>query len=184
MFLAFFVLDRYCKKRPHDACALHVFGLISEQLGHLEFAMERISLAISILEANYEETEDPQVERQFTMATSNLARLKLSLQDYEGASGSFESILGLLSEEDEDPVTKALRAQAQFGSGLANFKLGNLEAALTMFEAALETAGDNLVIKGQVTVLLAQALWAIGTDEFKENAKTQLLEWLVLLLWK
>jgi len=60
--------------------------------------------------------------------------------------------------------------------GLANFKLGDLEAALSLFEAAMETAGDNAVVRGHVTVLLAQTMWAIGTEEFKESAKAQLLD--------
>jgi len=63
------------------------------------------------------------------------------------------------------------------GMCLAQFKLGNLEEALSLFEAALESAGDNILVKGQVTVLLAQTMWAIGTDGFKESAKAQLLEW-------
>jgi len=40
----------------------------------------------------------------------------------------------------------------------------------------LESAADNLLISGQVTVLLAQTMWAIGTEEFKESAKAQLLD--------
>jgi superkiller protein 3 len=183
LFHASFVLDRYCKKRPNDASALHLSGLINERIGHLEVGRERISQAISILEAVYEETEDPAVERQFTIATSNLARLKLSLQDYEGAIESFESVLGLLSEDGGDGSTIILRAQAQFGSGLANFKLGDLEGAMAMFEAALESAGDHLVIKGQVTVLLAQTMWAIGTEDIRDSAKAQLLAWLVYFIF-
>ncbi|KAJ7668399.1 TPR-like protein [Mycena polygramma] len=170
---AFFVLDRYCRGRPDDACALHLFALVCESLGQTDFATELIGRAIAILEAEYEETEDSTVERHFTIANSNLARLRLSLKDYEGAIESFESALGLLGDSKGDAI---MRAQAQFGMGLANFKLGDLEAALGLFEAALETAGDNLVVRGHVTVLLAQTMWAIGTDEFKESAKAQLLE--------
>ncbi|KAJ7497133.1 TPR-like protein [Mycena latifolia] len=173
---AFFVLDRYCRGRPNDACALHLFGLVCESLGHAEFAVELIGRAIAILEAEYEETEDSTVERHFTIANSNMARLRLSLRDYEGAIESFESALGLLGEDSKEHETSTMRAQAQFGMGLANFKLGDLDAALGLFEAALDAAGDNLAVRGHVTVLLAQTMWAIGTEEFKENAKAQLLD--------
>ncbi|KAJ6593707.1 TPR-like protein [Mycena capillaripes] len=173
---AFFVLDRYCRGRPNDACALHLFALVCESLGQTEFAVELIGRAIALLEAEYEENEDSTVERHFTIANSNLARLRLSLKDYEGAIESFESALGLLAEDAKGDEINAMRAQAQFGMGLANFKLGDLEAALGLFEAALETAGENLVVRGHVTVLLAQTMWAIGTDEFKETAKAQLLD--------
>ncbi|KAJ7755694.1 superkiller protein 3 [Mycena maculata] len=170
---AFFVLDRYCRGRPDDACALHLFGLVCESLGQPAFAIELIGRAIVILEAEYEESEDTAVERHFTIANSNMARLRLSLQDFEGSIESFESALGLLAE---DGAESTLRAHAQFGMGLAQFKLGDLEAALALFEAALETAGDNAVVRGHVTVLLAQTMWAIGTEEFKETAKALLLD--------
>jgi len=145
----------------------------------VEVAVDLITRAISILEAAYEDTEDPEVERQFTIANSNMARLRLSLKDYQGAIVSYESALGLLSEGDCVPTTRVLHTKLQLGSGLVNFKLGDLEVALSLFEAALETAGDNLVSRGQVTVLLAQTLWAMGTEEFREIAKAQLLEWCV-----
>jgi superkiller protein 3 len=177
IFPAFFVLDRYSKHHPDDATGLHLFGLVCERLGQIDLGVDLIQQAISILEAIYEETEDPVVERHFTMANSNLARLKLSALDYEGALESFESALGLLPEDSSSPSDIILRTQAQFGSGLAQFKLDNLEEALSLFEAALESAGDNILVKGQVTVLLAQTMWAIGTDGFKESAKAQLLEW-------
>ena len=73
--------------------------LIHERLGQIELGMDLIQRAISILEAVYEETEDPVVERQFTFANSNLARLRLSAHDYEGALESFECALGLLPED-------------------------------------------------------------------------------------
>ncbi|RDB24954.1 Superkiller protein 3 [Hypsizygus marmoreus] len=173
---AFFVLNRYCERRPSDAAGLHLFGLVCESFGHLETGVVLISRAIAILEAAYEDTEDPEVERHFTIANSNLARLRLSLRDYQGAAEAFESVLGLLSDEDEDPTTNLLRAQAQFGSGVASFKQGDLETALASFEASLESAGDNLALRGQITVLLAQTMWAIQSDEFRENSKAQLLE--------
>lgn len=175
---AFFVLDRYSKQRPDDATGLHLFGLICERLGLIELSIGFIQRAISILEAVYEETEDPIVERQFTFANSNLARLRLSAHDYEGALESFESALGLLPEDSSSRFDLILRTQAHFGSGLAQFKLGNLQEALTLFETALESAADNQPTSGQVTVLLAQTMWAIGTEEFKESAKALLLDWL------
>ena len=177
---AFFVLDRYCKQCPRDASALHLFALVCERVGHVELGIEMISRAIVVLEAAYEETEDPVIERQFTTAHANLARLRLSVGDYEGALESYQVALGLLPDELEgdntEPNTRALLAQCQFGSGLAHFKLGQLSEALPLLEAAMVTAGDNTIIRGHVVVLLAQTLWAIGTDDAKESAKTQLLE--------
>ena len=175
---AFFVLDRYCKQRPRDASALHLFGLVCERVGHVELGIELISRAISILEAAYEESEEPAIERQFTTAHANVARLRMATEDYNGALESYQVAIGLLPEQlDEDEAdTRALLAQCQFGSGLANFKLGQLSEALTLFESAMTTATDLPLIRGHVVVLLAQTLWAIGTEEAKESAKNQLLQ--------
>jgi superkiller protein 3 len=172
---AFFVLGRYFQRCPADACGLHVFGLICEHLGKLEQGLEYINRAIILLEAAYEEKEDPIVERQFVIAHTNIARLRLGLQDYEGSLASFEIALGLLPE-DAERESQILRVQAQYGSGLASFKMGDLQAAMTAFQAALESAADDRVLRGQVTVLLAQTMWAIRTPEFRESAKGLLLD--------
>ena len=175
---AFFVLGRYFQRCPNDACGLHLFGLICEHLGKLEQGVEYINRAITLLEAAYEEKEDPVVERQFVIAHTNLARLCLGLQDYAGSLASFENALGLLPE-DAERETQILRVQAQYGSGMASFKMGDLQAAMIAFQAALDSAADDRILRGQVTVLLAQTMWAINTPEFRESAKGLLLEWSV-----
>ena len=183
---AFFVLDRYCRTRPQDAGALHLFGLVCERVGHVELGIDVLASAIAVLEAAYEETEDPAIERRFATAHVNIARLRLAVEDFAGALESYEVATGLLPEQPEEgegaseaearSETRALLAQCQFGSGLANFKLGQLPEALALFEAAMATAGDDAAIRGHVVVLVAQTLWAIGSDEAKESAKSQLLQ--------
>jgi len=174
------VLGRYVKQRPNDACALHLFGLLYERLGQLEQGAEEISRAIALLEAAYEDTEDPVLERQFTIAHANLARLKVGLCDYTGALESFETVLGLLPDQsvddDSDAEVKILRVQTLFGCGLARFKLQDLQNAMSSFQAALDAVGENPVLRAHVTVLLAQSMWAIGTEEFRESAKALLLD--------
>lgn len=140
--------------------------------------------AISLLEAAYEESEDATIERQFVVANTTAARLHLALGEYQEALEGYQTALGLLGdvpegEEEDGRDTVLLRAQCQFGSGLAHFKRGELDGALGLFEAALRTAeaGGDLAMQGQITVLLAQTLWALDTDEARESAKTQLLNW-------
>ncbi|KAL4074288.1 superkiller protein 3 [Scleroderma citrinum] len=174
------VLGRYVKQRPNNASALHLLGLIYERLGQLEQGAQEISRAIVLLEAAYEDTEDPVLERQFTIAHTNLARLKIGLCDYPGALESFETTLGLLPDRsangNQDPEIQILRVQALFGCGLVDFKLGYLQNAMSAFQAALDAVGDNHVLGAHVTLLLAQSMWAIGTEEFRESAKALLLD--------
>ena len=166
-------MGRYCQQRPDDAAALHLYALTSERVGHTELAAELTGRAIAVLEVAYEESEDTAIEHQFAIANTTMARLQLALGAYPAALEYYESAAGILGEEQVGP----LKAQCHFGTGLANFKLGKLQEAVEAFEEALAAAGDDSVIKGHVTVLLAQSLWAMGSQEAQESAKAQLLEW-------
>lgn len=174
----FHALDRYCKQRPNDAAALHLFGLVCERLNQTELAADLVSRSITILEKSYEESEDITTEQQFALANGSLGRLRLTSGDYGAAVEAFEIALSLFSIDDDTSRTKTLRAHAQFGLGLANFKLGELENALGMFESALEELPSGMVdVHGHVTILLSQALWALGSHEARQTARGQLLEW-------
>ncbi|KAI0093293.1 TPR-like protein [Irpex rosettiformis] len=174
-FPAFFVLGRYSQKRPDDATGLHLFGLVCERVGHLNLGITCIEKAVSLLEAAYEESEDPVLERQYTIAHINMARLRLSSTSYEEALDSYRTVIGLLGEP-EDLSSCSLLAQAHLGSGLVHLKLGDAEAAIEAFETALEAAANDLPLKGNAVVLLAQTLWSLDTEEAREAAKAHLLQ--------
>ena len=175
----FFSLDRYCRRRETDASALHLFGLVCERLHMDELSAVVMGKAISYLEASYEESEDPIIERRYAIANTNLGRILLSTGKVEESIEKFETAFGLLPADDELLETAILRAMCQLGCGIAHFQLDHLEEALTMFESAQEIASAEGAshIRGQITVLLAKVLWEIGSDEFKESAKEQLLAW-------
>lgn len=178
---AFAALNLYAKQRQDDPRALHLLGLICERLGALEQGADWIFRAITLLEIAYEDTEDSLIERQFTIAHTNLARLKVCLHDYTGALESFEIAHGLLPEQGAtgrecEPDNELLRVQVLFGSGLAHFKLGDIQSAMTRFQNALDATVDNHILRCHVTVLLARCMWAIGTGELRESAKALLLD--------
>lgn len=176
MVPAFFVLDRYCQERPNDESALHLFSLVCERVGHYDLAVELITKAISVLEAKYEESEDLAIERQFTIANTNLGRLHLANGDFEGAAESLETALGLIGD-DESSESRVLRTQSHFVTGLSKFKCGDLNGAMESFQLALGSAGEDFTMVGHISILLAQALWSLGGDEAQESAKSQLLQW-------
>lgn len=174
----FFVLNRYCKERPNDESALHLLGLVCERIGHYDLAVEPIMKAISILEAKYEENEDPAIERQFTIASTNLGRLCAANGDFMGALQRLETALGLIGD-DGSAESHVLCTQSYFVTGLSRFGRGDLNGAMESFGLALGSAGDDLAMVGHVSILLAQVLWSLGEDETKESAKSQLLQWYV-----
>ncbi|KAF8160990.1 TPR-like protein [Crassisporium funariophilum] len=175
---AFFLLNRYCQRRPSEVSGLHLLAIVCERLGHFTFAEAQVERAIGILETAYEETEDPEVEHRYTIANATLGRLRLAQGDFGGSIASFESALGLLAEKDdgEDEGTRVVRVQAHLGLGLAHFYRGELEEALAFLEDGLGCAGEDGVLRGQIMIVLGQTLWAIGTEESRETAKSRLLE--------
>lgn len=176
MIPAFFVLDRYCQERPNDESALHLFSLVCERVGHYDLAVELITKAIPILEAKYEESEDPAIEKQFTIANTNLGRLRVAIGDFEGALESLETALGLIGDDD-GTESCVLRTQNHFVTGLSKFKCGDLGGTMESFQIALDSAGEDLTMSGHVSVLLAQTLWSLRGGEAQESAKSQLLRW-------
>lgn len=144
-------------------------------MGHLDLGIVSIEKAVSLLEAAYEETEDPVIERQYTIAHINMARLRISSAAYAEALESYETAISLLAEPD-DAASSSLLAQAHLGTGLAQLKLDNAEAAIEAFEAASEVAANDLPLKGNAIVLLAQTLWSLETEEAREAAKSHLLQ--------
>jgi superkiller protein 3 len=178
----FFVLSRYCQTHPNDAAALHLLALVCERLGHHDHGAELVERSISVLEAVYEETEDPEVEMKYTIANCTLARLNLSLGKFMEAATLFESAYSLLADKNGDGGAHdrrlvILKVQVHLGLGLANYLQGNLEAALGLLEEGLEIAKDDLPLRSQVVILLTQILWRIGTEDAKDAAKSRLLEW-------
>jgi superkiller protein 3 len=182
----FFALHRYCSCRPNDPLGLHLLALICERIGHMDLAISSVEQCIGILEAAYEESENSIVERQYTIASTTLGRLLLSAGQHDRSLESFQTSLGLLSGSVEgenmaervehDRETTLLRVQAHLGMALAHFMSQDYPSSLASSQTALGVAGDDLSLKAQIMILMTQTLWALGTDEMKEAAKTQLLE--------
>jgi len=181
----FFALRRYCGQLSEDSSGLHLFALLCERLHQHDLAIELLGQAIAILERAYEETEDSTTEKRYAIANANLGRVRLAIGDYQQAKVAYEVVLGLLGSPVEEESIEAtnralLLAQAHFGIGLASFKLGELEDALTSFEASADAAPIEMQdVKGHITILTAQTLWAIGGEDARDAARDQLLEWCV-----
>lgn len=136
-----------------------------------------LSSVVSILEASYEETESAQVERQYVIAQANLGRVKLGAGEYEVAVECFETVAGLLAEAGDEEA-KVLRTQAHFAMGMAKFKQGaDFGEVSASFEEAMVVAGGDATLVGHVSVLQAKTMWASGSEELMDAAKTILLEW-------
>lgn len=157
--------------------AHYLLSLVCERLGLNDRAIEAISKSTEILEALYEQSEDADIERRFVIANVTMGRLRLANGEYQAAIQAFETAGSLLGEAlDKDSHT--LSTLVQFGGGLAKYQLGDLEGAVALMEAAVGNLPDDAhVLRGHTSLLLAQTLWSLGTDEARTAASGQLLEW-------
>lgn len=187
-----FALSCYLAHSPQDSTALHLSALFCERLDQRALAISRIEQAASLLEAEYEKSEDAVTATKYAVAEANLARIRLANDDAEGAAEAFQATLGLLeageSNSDADELLPAsvkanVRLHAHFGTGLALYWTGDYAGALEAFETALAEIAEtgvetesNADVRAHVAVLLAQVLWTMGSEEQREAAKSQLLD--------
>jgi superkiller protein 3 len=179
---ASFALERYCTAYPQDSSAILLHGLILERLGQFDIAIDRLSIAVSLLEAEYEAKESEELEQRYAVALLDLGRINLAQASYDTAIETLDNCFDLVSGRD-DNVAILMRIQAKTGLALAHATLRSVQASLGAFQEALsqvetlklrDTAKDEL--KERVSVSLAKTLWSIGGDEAFEEAKTRLLE--------
>lgn len=174
-----FALTRYLSQRPTDVSALHLSALVLEQIGDLETASEALEEAAKILSDLYEDDESPEVEARFIVAQTNLGRVRLTKEDYEGAVKAFDFALSLLpSARDEWDDSKPpgglgrdeailLLTQCRLGTGIAQFWLGETEEAIEVLSEGLEELEElEDSRKSDLAVSLCRIHWSEG-DEYR-----------------
>lgn len=174
-----FALTRYLSHRPSDVAGLHLHALILEQVGDLAAAGESLEKAAGVLEELYEVDESPDVEGQFVIAQTNLGRVRLAGEDYEGALAAFEAALSLLDIEGESAAPSSsgggalnnaqsilLYSECKLGTALAHFALGESNAAEEVLEGALEDLdGVDGGRKADLSVVLGRIYWSEGDED-------------------
>ncbi|KAJ2358612.1 Superkiller protein 3 [Coemansia erecta] len=105
---------------------------------------------------------------------SSLARAQCSSGQYPESMDSYSRAAELLEQPGWEP-TSGQRLGFLLGHSLALFFGGELEASLHMFERTLERA-ETASEQAVVAVMLAQVLWALGTDEHRQLARQHLVD--------
>ncbi|KAK9473351.1 uncharacterized protein V1510DRAFT_103796, partial [Dipodascopsis tothii] len=151
-----FALQKLLALRPACVPALQLDALYRERLADYERGMASLDTAAAALEAAYETHEAPEDLAAYVAATAHLARLRLSAGDAAGALAAAQTVFDL--SEGDDALAMS-RQSVQITAGLACFLTGDAATALGHLRAAA-AAGDP-----DVTVTLAQVLWAMGGAE-------------------
>ncbi|OAA73587.1 Tetratricopeptide-like helical [Cordyceps fumosorosea ARSEF 2679] len=171
-----FALNQIQSMRPEDFAFGHLASLFLERTRDHARAVEILETICSSIEADYEQTESPLSLARFTLARIDLARAYLASKSYDKAIECGEMALGLSSDEQDSELTREQRKKARLSAhltvGLAQFYEKDFGEAEKCFEAALEESDSN----PDATCLLSQVLWAQGTEEAKEKARSSLFE--------
>ncbi|RDA87056.1 hypothetical protein CP532_3237 [Ophiocordyceps camponoti-leonardi (nom. inval.)] len=171
-----FALGQVASLRPQDLVFTHLATLFQERTRESARAIRTLEDMCSAIEADYETTESAEGLVRFTLAKADLARAYLAGGSYEQAVECGETALGLSGEEGEGELTgeqrKRARLSAQLTTGLGHFFLGAFDEAEKALEAALEESAGN----PDAACLLAQALWAQGSEDSRQKARSVLLD--------
>lgn len=161
---------------PQELSYQHLAVLFEERADDIDQAIESLDKTASALEASYESTESPQALGRFALAKTDLARAHLAAGDWEQAAQCGETALQLSSDNSENELSAEQRRKARLSAhltvGLAQYFSKELDSALGYFETALEESGGN----PDAVCVLAQVLWATGTEEARDRARSALFE--------
>ncbi|XDG05404.1 hypothetical protein ABKA04_005019 [Annulohypoxylon sp. FPYF3050] len=171
-----FALAQLQRLNPQDLSYQHLSTLYQERTHDNLRAIDTLEKACEQLEANYEATESADSLARFALAKTDLARSYLSAGEYAKASECGEMALQLSSDESAEELTAEQRKKARLSAhltvGLAEYFSKNVEAAVSYFETALDESDGN----PDAACVLAQMLWATGTEEARERARTVLFD--------
>ncbi|KAJ2706466.1 Superkiller protein 3 [Coemansia sp. IMI 203386] len=160
--LAIYAARRYVARTsdPQGEGA-HILGLLLEQNSEWEAAAEAYACHSAKASSSL---------RQW-VALAHLARAQCGAGQFEQSVESYDLLQRL--EQPDDPLRIFF---CTLGHSLALFFAQRLEESLAHFELALEQAEAAPRQRAFVAVMLAQVLWALGSDEHRQLARQHLIE--------
>jgi superkiller protein 3 len=171
-----FALTQLKRLKPQDLAYQHLLTLFQERMDDSTSAISTLEAACDQLEASYEATESADSLARFALGKTDLARSYLAAGKNATAIECGELALELSSDDSAKELTAEQRRKARLSAhltvGLAHYFDDQPDAAVSYFETALEESGND----PNAACLLAQVLWATGTDEARERARTVLFE--------
>lgn len=171
-----FALGQLRGLRPQLHALGHLRALLQERTSEHRSSAEVLEKMCSVLEADYEVTESAQSLKRFALAKTDLARAYLAIGSYDQAVDCGETALQLSSDESDNELTaeerKKARLSAHLTVGLAHYHQNSLTEAVSYFDSALQESDNN----PDAVCLLAQVLWATGSESSREKARSSLFD--------
>ncbi|ODV82131.1 TPR-like protein [Suhomyces tanzawaensis NRRL Y-17324] len=167
--VANFAMQQYLKFAPNDVSGLQIALTISERCKNFDMSIEIGERLCQILEKDYDRTESEVTFKKYVGAKTQLSRIYLGLGKYEKALENAQLALDLInSSEDEQFDLVVLSSRVVIG--LALFFSNEFDESLEHLKVILESHGQSK----RLITLIAQILYAHGTEETKQAALDQL----------
>ncbi|KAJ1987549.1 Superkiller protein 3 [Coemansia spiralis] len=179
LVFAIYAVRRYIERTgdSRGAPGRHLLGLLLEQSQEYENA------AATYLAAYDWVASEEHDKVRLWVALTHLGRAQCSAEMYDNAVETYEKADALLSDDTTGEITGAIGTEAKaqtlyftLGYSLALFFAGRLEESLGRFEQALVQTESIPSVRPLVAVMLAQVMWALGTNEHRELGRQHLLE--------
>ncbi|KJZ76759.1 hypothetical protein HIM_03636 [Hirsutella minnesotensis 3608] len=171
-----FALDQVQSLRPRDLVFAHLSSLFQERTRDSLRGVETLERICETVEADYNLTESAESLARFALAKIDLARAYLAAGSHQKAVDCSEIALGLSSDEQDGELTSEQRKKARLSAhltlGLGEYFMGEYGMAEERFRAAMEETDNS----PDAACLLAQVLWAQGSEESREKARETLYD--------
>ena len=160
-------------QRPHDPPAQYLSALFAERAGEFHTAEKALDHLSAKLEQDYEGTESPDTLQRFAQVKSDLARVSLSLGEYDNAFQHATTSIDLSGADDaRDASSKKMRWSAHISKALVWLHEGNKADALKELGYLVEEDSND----PNLMCLIARVLWAEGSEQSKTAARDRLFE--------
>lgn len=171
-----FALSQLRGLKPQTLAYGHLCALFQERIQDNQASVPILEQICTKLEADYEVTESAASLKRFALAKTDLARAYLATGRFDDAVDCGDIALQLSSDDSANELTAPERRKARLSAhltvGLAHYYRKDVDEAVTYFNSALEESEHN----PDAVCVLAQVLWAVGTEEARDRARSLLFE--------
>ena len=171
-----FALTQLQRLNPQEISYRHLSTLFQERTDDNPGAVRTLEQACERLEADYEATESPRSLGRFMLAKADLARSYLATGRFAHAVESGKTALSLSSDASSKELDAEQRRKARLSAhltvGIAEYFRNRASDAIEYLEKALAESGGN----PDAVCVLAQILWATGTEDARDQARTALFD--------
>ncbi|KAH8819703.1 hypothetical protein F5884DRAFT_815815 [Xylogone sp. PMI_703] len=171
-----FALNQLHSIIPKDLSYYHLSALFLERVNDISTTLSTLSSICKSVEADYEVTESASSLSRFALAKADLARSQLAARNYQAAIDSGETALQLSAEDTGNELTAEVRQKCRLSAhltvGVAYYYCQDAKTALDYFLPALEESNGS----PDAVCLLAQVLWAEGSEDSRAKARDYLFD--------